>query len=380
MNNTQAVQGAGALSELFRLLFKGVDKILDSAAEYQNEMGVLKQISTINVRDSKGKEYFVKIKLAPVKDKDGIFYVETESNYPGFNGSSIDKKTMTINKQNVDDFNKAVAKLLDDNDLTRIGNKGQTDNSTIACYDERKFTDWKEDGGQGQKPKKIKVEVEITESASSKGKFDLFMKCGDVKLRYDDHDLTEDNVTDLSKDEVEDVIDKVLYDSHLIRVEEADAQAEDLENASPMDSSGIDSTASGIANSKHVDVTLSYIKSSEEVTLNAIYASYDVNDAMNALQQVVDNDDFVAVLTEDPQSFRITDEGDDFDVVLIDQVDVESAESDIYTSLSALSGLLDAYSVNFDPQQQVAADNLLNAIKKAQECFNPCPDQSDEIC
>ena len=47
--NRQNVQGGVIIDTLAKLLFKGLDNIFDAAAEYEREMGVLKQITRIPV-------------------------------------------------------------------------------------------------------------------------------------------------------------------------------------------------------------------------------------------------------------------------------------------------------------------------------------------
>ena len=359
MEDKTKVEGAGVLSELFKLLFKGIDNILDNAAEYEKEMGVLKQVTRIPVLDKDNKEWEVKVKLAPIKDKDGLFYVEIESDYPSFNGSRADKKPMSINKQNIDDFNKLIEQVLQDNQLTEINDEEdnkevESDKSTRQCYDNKEFIEWDENGRVEDEPEIYDVDVTIVPLTDKEDTFSIDLKCDKRPLELDKKALQE-----VKKSKVEDAIYFALKDNNLIELDRID----DLE----------ESTASS-----HLDVSLSYIKSSDEVNLSAIYANYDVGQAMEALQQIIDDDEFVATLTEEPQSFRITDEGDTYDIALIDEVDTSNSACDIYTAICALSGMLDAYSINLDTQQQAAAAELATALAKAQAVFTPT-DQLDPL-
>ena len=369
----------GVLDSLFKLLFKGLDNIFNAAVEYENDMGKLKQVSNIKVKDSNGNEGIVKIKLSPVKDKDSVYYVEVVSDIDGFNAEGVDRTTMKIDKTGQEDFKKLIAKLLSDNKLMQIKEEGEGLH-VINCYDEDEYIKWKEE--DGPEPKIIKVEV-IQRTSSKKGYVDISLECKDKELKYDDHAVSSDDLDGIKEGEVRELIDKILEDSKLMRTTEADEEYGFDENKKSEDQSDTNEDEleeededeleeedknQPIA-SKHIDVSLSYVKSSDEVELHAIYANYDVNRAMQAFDEIINNDEFVDMLTEDPQSFRITDEGDDFDIMPIDIVDTTSAANDIYTAITGLIGLLEAYSIDLDQQQQTEANNLISALSKAQIMF-----------
>ena len=365
MENKTKVEG-GALAEIFKLLFKGVDNLLGSAAEYQNDMGILKQVNTIPII-KKDKEYTIQVKLAPVKDREGLFYVEIDDGGSGLDFSKYDKKPVQLDTKNKEGFEKYIQQVIKDAGATILntddsGKKGKKE--VIECYDVDDYMKWEENGQQGQEPDIIDV-IKYESPSEESGKVNITLQCTARELKPSDERLLDDVLTDVPTNEVNNVILDILKTSKLITVESAKEEEEDVDQSAQ-------ETEMGTPASSHVDVSLSYIKSSDEVNLNAIYANYDVNEAMNALQQVIDNDEFIASLTEEPQSFRITDEGDDYDVTVIDDVDTSCAASDIYTSICALSGLLDAYSVNLDPQKQAAAQTLMNALTQAQDAF--CPD------
>lgn len=365
-NTTQDVKAAGALDAIFNLLFKGIDNILDGAVEYQNDMGKLKQVSKINVADSDGNEYTLVVKLSPLKNKEEMFYVEVECpEFPNFKADKVNEKVLKINKNNKEEFNSIIDELLRDNKLVRTkkgkANEDETSNSyNIQCYDKNKFEDWIED--DGPQPAKIDVHVQQIPLEQS-GYFEVILECASKKINSDGYNLDEVKEADIEK-----TIDKVLDQSKLIRVSEGDAikdeHDEDMETADQND----------VETSSHIDVTLSYVKASDEVKLSAIYANYDLQKALVTLDEAINNDEFANILTEDPQSFRITDEGDQFDVQPIEVVDTCCAQNDIYTSITALLGMLDAYSVDIDEDKQAAATTLINALQQAQTVFKPEPE------
>ena len=365
-NQNNITAAGGALSSIFDLLFKGVNNILDGAVEYQNDMGKLKQVTKINVADSRGKEYTLVVKLSPLKNKEEMFYVEVECpEFPNFNADKVNKKVIHIGTDNKDEFNSIVDDVLKENKLVRT-EKGQAkkdENSNsydIECYDSNKFEDWIED--DGPQPAKLTVHVQQL-PMEQEGYFEIILECASKKINSDGYNLDE-----VKESEIDKTIDKVLQQSKLIRVEEGDAikqeHSEDLETVNQGD----------IETSSHLDVTLSYIKASDEVNLSAIYANYDIQDALLTLDEAINNDEFVNILSEEPQSFRITDEGNQFDIQPIDVVDTCCAQNDIYTSIISLLGMLDAYSVDIDEDKQAAATSLMNALQQAQEVFEPNPE------
>ena len=368
---------AGALDDIFKLLFKGLDNLFDSAAEYQNDMGKLKKVTKIPVTKDK-KEYTVLIKLAPIKDRENMYYVEIDDGgCPGLDFSKYNEKPMRIDKNNREEFEKLIDKILDDAGVERQVNPSDIEEQqgrySVDCYNKDEFDEWSFEGQQGPHPVIIEVSAEII--PTSGGKVKLIVKRSDnKKLRFDDHDLHPDDVTDIPSPKVKEVVNKIIRDSKLVPVE--DAEETDESAPSDMSEPNNQSTESeeGTPAASYVDVSLSYIKSSEEVHLDAIYANYNVADAMKAVEQVVDDDDFVALLTEEPQSFRITDEGDDFDVTEIGCVDTSCMTEDIYNAITLLDDLLQTYYINMDAQQQTAAMEVSSTLQKARSLF-----KSDDI-
>ena len=111
MAEKQIIEGGSLLSSIVKLLFGGIDNILDSMAEYEEEMGVLKQINKILITDG-NTNYTLTVKIAPVRDKEGVFFVEAQTDAPKFDVSSINEKAMKLNNSTKDAFSKMISKLI----------------------------------------------------------------------------------------------------------------------------------------------------------------------------------------------------------------------------------------------------------------------------
>lgn len=369
--NKQPVQ-AGALNEIFKLLFKGVDKLFDAAAEYQNDFGKLKQVTKVPITKD-GENYTVLIKLAPVKDREHVFYVEIDDGgCPGLDFSNYHEKIMKIDNNNQAKFEEIINKIITDAGAERATSPDDNSNNySVDCYDRDDFNEWQFEEQKGPHPTIIGVSADII--PTSTGKVKLIVKRSDgKKLKFDDHEVAPENVSDIPSNEAKDVVNKIIHDSNLVPV--TDAEDEESNDAAQDQFDESDYNEQATPASSYVDVSLSYIKSSEEVRLDAIYANYDIADAMKAVEQVVDNDDFIAVLTEEPQAFRITDEGDDFDIAQISRVDTSCMNCDITNAITLLDNLLQNYYVNMDSQQQTAAYEITSVLKRGRIAF-----QSDDV-
>lgn len=94
----------------------------------------------------------------------------------------------------------------------------------------------------------------------------------------------------------------------------------------------VDQNGKSLYETKQLDVTLQRVTGStsgDEVNLVAVNCSYDPSEAFQDLDAVLDSPDFLSSLTEEEQSFRITDVGDDsLDVQVCDEF-----EPDVPTQL-----------------------------------------------
>ena len=137
MDNKQNIQGGELLESLKKLLFGGIDKLLDSAAEYEEEMGVLKQVTRIDLETKDGQPtgYTLTIKLAPVKGKTSTYYVEAETTQPNLDVSMLNKKVMKISNSSMRDFNNKIDEMLAANELLREKNDSQDESDSNVTDD-----------------------------------------------------------------------------------------------------------------------------------------------------------------------------------------------------------------------------------------------------
>lgn len=77
-----------------------------------------------------------------------------------------------------------------------------------------------------------------------------------------------------------------------------------------------------VNSSKRLQVKLQRITSSDEISINltAINANYDAGLAVSDLNTLLDNDEFVDSITDEPCCYEITDNGDEFDISTIDDI------------------------------------------------------------
>jgi len=83
--------------------------------------------------------------------------------------------------------------------------------------------------------------------------------------------------------------------------------------------------------SRKLRVTLQRITSAKETTINltAIHADYEPSIALQDLDAVLDNEDFLDIITDAPVSFEINDEGDDYDIQPIEDFDTSTTCEEI---------------------------------------------------
>lgn len=81
---------------------------------------------------------------------------------------------------------------------------------------------------------------------------------------------------------------------------------------------------SDVNSNKRLEVTLQKVTSSTDITVNltAINANYDAQLALSDLNSVLTSDEFVEAITDQPQSFLITQDDTDFDVCPIEGVSI----------------------------------------------------------
>ena len=95
---------------------------------------------------------------------------------------------------------------------------------------------------------------------------------------------------------------------------------------------GSDFTQNNTTASRTMRVSLSKIVAADSINveLKSIYADYDITDAVSNLYSIVDDSGFVDQLTEEPQSFEIVENVDDFDITSIPDFDVSSTPTQLF--------------------------------------------------
>lgn len=325
------IVAAGLLDKIANMFFKGIDKILDGAVEYEEEMGVLKQVTRVPVTSNDGKEYTITIKLSPIKTKKGTFYVEINTDAPGFDASELDKKAIGIDNINLKDFNKKLDKLLEKNNLSRIEPQDRNANDDSLNEELRTLInavmDYYDDKNM------------LVNGESNNKSFNALLRFGSSDIIG----MTSCKVTiaGLDLESQEDVlVPEQSYDVELVdddgTVLTEDELIDEMKGVIEQYCADSDVTLLTSANSSTV-IEASFIreKGSNEVSLTAIHASCNIKAASELIYTIADSDDFINSLPENvEQSFRLTDEGEDIDVERIPSVDISDTYKNLFRSIA----------------------------------------------
>lgn len=330
----QPIEAGSLISSIANMFFKGLNKIFDDAAEYEEEMGVLKQVTRIPIENKYGDTFFIRIKLSPIKGKNGYFYVEADSDTKDLDVSSINKKVIRLNSKTTEDLRKKVDELL--------ASQGFEKSDTKESDSEEEKTD--DNTSEEAQPETFN---EITEKLKRQYP---------AETVYDENGTQLELVTDVEGDESSKTVNVTLT------LNDADGQLDggdghphsydlDFNNNSY-------STLIKVMNKEHADYMKTYNLSTEkpevssstkikasfykdsktgEVSLTKIIAS-NILDAMDLVYSVSDDDDFVDALPDDvEQAYEIIDEGDDIDVEQIEDFDVSSTYESVFRTISELA-------------------------------------------
>ena len=333
----QPIEAAGLLSKIGEMFFKGLGGLMNSAAEYEEDFGVLKQVTRIPLVDKgDGKKLgTLTIKLAPIKNKDGKYYVEAETDVPNFDVSSINGKTMDLDKNNMASFEKVIDKLIADNNLAPDNKDAEKPEGEQASEEGEG-----EELSESEKAEVAETAEELNKSIGSK-KFQCMGEEGEVAV-VAEYELDDETSEMIIRIHVEDADGNVLSDypedeqsysavgedGKVISIAQFRNITKDQFKAY-LANNNLESLEEGTFASSSVKAT--FIKSSEtnDVELTAITASCDLSDAMDIIYVVADDDDFTSSLSDDPQSFEIVECEDGYDVNPIAEIDT----SDTYNKL-----------------------------------------------
>ena len=330
------IESASLLDQIKDLFFKGLDGLLGAAADYQNDMGKLKGVYNIPVKTADGKEHTVKISLSPIKDKDGIFYVEVESD-ADITTAGVNQKTFKIDKENKDAFNKVVDKLLKDNGLERVTadpedtSQDGTDEEGESASDS--FEDVAQDSGE---PSDDGSEFRLNVADDVNNAIYTVV----LKIYEDDKNLTLEIEGEAPKpldyspfnrdDNKFESVDKMdrwvknslesFLDLNSLRLYPSDKKDGDEEYEYMIEASN------------RIEVSLEKITSSSGVDVNlvAINAGSVLGSALSTLESVVADDDFVDSMPEGVSSYSISEDNDEYDVQQIYDVDTSSTPYELF--------------------------------------------------
>lgn len=352
-NNLQPVEGAGLLSALISKLFGGVGKLLDRAAEYEEEMGVLKQITRIplNPEDNPNKEYTLTIKLAPVRDKSNMYYVEASTDAPGFDVSSIDKKVMKLDNTSWKSFDEMINKLIADNNLVQA----EIDDADIEDAEVEDVSEEVEDE---------LTDTELNEIDKNVDSADIKLKEEPITARWG-NDIVEISLG-LQNDEKR-LKCNLFYtaendEGEIVQLKDQSAISTVDENGEPLSwtefynkieeniedyfkNNNLTRLKGSYNTAASTEVDATFIKGStdNEVELVAINASCDIKAAMDVVYDIAEVDDFVNGLTENPQSYHIKETDDGYQIDEIDEVDTSGTYDKLFEAACSFLGILSAY-------------------------------------
>lgn len=352
MKNKDVVEGADLLSSIAKVLFGGLEKALDYASEYEEEMGVLKQISRIPLHpeDDPSKTYTLTIKLSPIKDKNGKFYVEAETDAPNFNVNSINKKVMDLNKNNMKSFNEMIDKLIEENKM-----EGEKKSDQPAEETDKQSEQAQEEQSQESQATVERLAEEVSEKLESM-EFTVRGKNGedqvvDAKIRIDS-ELDPSNPVIHAVFSVVDNNGQLLdypkdhFDFDLI-VKRGQLSWAPFWNQ-------VNDAVKEYTTNRHLELTdkritgsttihAKFIKASEDIELTAIKASCNIQAALDTIDELAENDEFIDMIGEEPTSLEIVEDEEGFDVNPIDDVDTSDTYDILFDTVCSDALKVSAY-------------------------------------
>lgn len=347
--NKEPIMAAGVFKSIAEMLFNGLGKALADNMEYEEEMGVLKQVNRIPIKGTDGREYTLTVKLSPVKNKDSFYYVEAETNAPGLDVSSLNGKSMRINNNNFKDFKDAIDQLLENHNMSGKFSKEVQDNAdkdgfekndTASNDDSDNSSDNDEEDvdkieRENQVDKLVKqVEKEFNNKPRviNNGADGVLV----ITVKTDSFDIEENTCSfTLTGEGTFDDRGKAILRPEKIAIEPFDSNtklktADDfigevlLKMQDYVQNNGLNpkDLQASIRSSAIIQTTLVKDSKTRDVSLTAIHASTDIKSAFDVVCEIVDDDEFLNCLPNDrEQSFAVIDEGDNYDVEWIEELD-----------------------------------------------------------
>ena len=368
----QEVYGAGLLSSVIALLFGGLGKALSDAAEYQEEMGVLKQINTINIHAKDGKVYTLTVKLAPVRDKDGVFYVETSTTAPNLDVESMNDIVLKLDNSNIKDFKKKITEFLEKKGYYMEENSNADEDSAEQSNSDEESEQSEEDkakeGDKTEEDNQSESEIgalleEAREYYEQDQLFTSKPGLGLVYLKLDFSLSPNDDSTcllEITGEGVEDTAGKIVVDTQEYELDTKDELGNVLDfnhfNGNIMQAVQDYLSANGLSkNLGHGKVNSStlakvcFTKNNKEVTLKAVEASTNlkpenIEATIDLINDLAENEEFISELEDNKDNvFVIVDEGDDYDVERVDDTISKESALLVFDEVSDLLALMQSY-------------------------------------
>jgi hypothetical protein len=347
--NKKPIIAAGVFKSIAEMLFKGLGKALADNIEYEEEMGVLKQVNRIPIKGTDGREYTLTVKLSPVKNKDSFYYVEAETNAPGLDVSSLNGKSMYLNNTNFKDFKNAIDRLLEQHNMSGKFSKevqenadkdgfekndaaSNDDSDNSSDNDEEDIDKIERESQVDKLVKQVEKEFNNKPRVINNGADGVLV----ITVKADSFD-TEENKCDLTLtgEGTFDDRGKAILHPEKITIEPFDSNnklktADDfigeviLKMQDYVQNNGLNpkDLQASVRSSTTIQTTLVKDGKTGEVSLTAIHASTDIKSAFDVVCEIVDNDEFLNCLPNDTeQSFVVLDEGDNYDVKQIEELD-----------------------------------------------------------
>ena len=145
-----------------------------------------------------------------------------------------------------------------------------------------------------------------------------------IRISHDDDQDMYESEQLISDDEVL----KFMYqymDEYDLYEKEDDEPSEGSEFEADQDD------AESLESSNKIQVTLKRISASSDVTVCAINPGSNISSAMSILDDVLRDEEFVNSLSEQPQSFEIVPSGDEYELSDIEDVDISSTYSELFS-------------------------------------------------
>lgn len=305
---------AGAIADLIKkIFFSTIDNIFDRAVEYKNDMGVLKQVNKIAVKDPNGNGHVVEIILSPIKDRESEYVVDiscdTLDKLKGI--SRINGKALKIDRSNKKEFSDLVKKILKSNKLIWVSDKKEAQDIIDGQHKDpeeiKKVIEFYYEGEGNDNPPVVTVTRVMTPLEDGKVEFTVTAE-PNLTTQFPSGEFK-------SKDKAEVRYMEWIDDNLLVPKSERDKEAKrekakDLEKE--MDKSSADKDDESDISST-IYVGLRKVAGSTQVEITKIYAA-NYSHAADVVECALDDSEFFDSITEDENFYKIDEYNDDIDI------------------------------------------------------------------